>query len=46
MKLLNYALSYEYAEGYYRCVSDINNDEAINIQDIINLVFMILGDQQ
>ena len=45
MKLLNYALSYEYAEGYYRCVSDINNDEAINIQDIINLVFMILGDQ-
>ena len=45
MKLLNYALSYEYAEGYYRCVSDINNDEVINIQDIINLVFMILGDR-
>ena len=42
LKLLNYALDYEIAEGYYRCASDINDDGMINIQDIINLVFLIL----
>ena len=30
--------------GYYRCVSDINGDEIINIQDVISLIFIILGD--
>ena len=44
LKLLNYTLDYEFADGYYKCVSDINDDNIINIQDIINLVFMILGE--
>jgi len=44
MKILNYILIYDVPLGYYRCVSDINGDEIINIQDVINLIFIILGD--
>ena len=44
VNILEYALSLTEARGYIRCVSDINLDDIINIQDIIILIFTILGE--
>jgi hypothetical protein len=44
MKMLNYIFENEQALGYYRCVSDINQDNGINILDIAILITFILGD--
>ncbi len=44
MKILSYVLDNDEALGYYKCVSDINEDEGINILDIAILINMILGD--
>ena len=44
MKMLNYVFENEQALGYYGCVSDINQDNGINILDIAILITFILGD--
>lgn len=44
MKILSYVLDNDEALGYYKCVSDINQDDGINILDITILINMILGD--
>tara|TARA_B100000029_G_scaffold283078_1_gene276918 strand:- start:2023 stop:4254 length:2232 start_codon:yes stop_codon:yes gene_type:complete len=42
--VVNYVLDSNVISGYYKCSSDINNDDGINILDIIGLVDIILGD--
>ena len=42
--IIEVALGYLQFEGFIKCVSDINDDGIINIQDVIMLVFSILGD--
>tara|TARA_B100000674_G_scaffold116075_1_gene87344 strand:- start:397 stop:2643 length:2247 start_codon:yes stop_codon:yes gene_type:complete len=44
MKVLNIILQIESADGYYKCVSDLNQDDGINILDISILINLILGD--
>ena len=44
MKVLNIILQIESADGYYKCVSDLNQDDGINILDISILINIILGD--
>ena len=44
MKILNFILLLDTAEGYYRCASDLNQDGGINILDISILINFILGE--
>ena len=44
MKILNFILLLDTAEGYYKCASDLNQDGGINILDISILINFILGE--
>ena len=44
MKMLGYILDYDTASGYYMCVSDLNQDDIINVQDIVLMINIILSE--